>query len=67
MYTEYTVQILGYNTAGDGPRSRPVTARTLTVSGGMGGGGEGTDGQARRGEGRTGVHVRGEGEDGVRM
>ena len=31
MFTEYTVQILGYNTAGDGPRSRPVTARTLTV------------------------------------
>lgn len=30
MFTNYTVHVLAFNTAGDGPRSDPVTARTLT-------------------------------------
>lgn len=30
-YTEYRIQILAFNPAGDGPRSQPVKARTLQV------------------------------------
>lgn len=30
-YTEYRIQILAFNPAGDGPRSLPVTVRTLQV------------------------------------
>lgn len=29
MYTEYRIQIVAFNPAGDGPRSIPVTVRTL--------------------------------------
>ena len=29
MYTEYRIQIVAFNPAGDGPRSVPVTVRTL--------------------------------------
>lgn len=28
-YTEYRIQILAFNPAGDGPRSRPITVKTL--------------------------------------
>jgi len=31
-YTEYRIQILAFNPAGDGPRSKPVTVKTLQVS-----------------------------------
>lgn len=28
-YTEYRIQILAFNPAGDGPRSKPITVKTL--------------------------------------
>lgn len=28
-YTEYRIQILAFNPAGDGPRSQPITVKTL--------------------------------------
>lgn len=31
-YTQYRIQILAFNPAGDGPRSVPVMVRTLQVS-----------------------------------
>jgi len=31
-YTQYQIAILAFNPAGDGPRSQPVTVRTLQVS-----------------------------------
>ena len=37
MYTNYSVAILAFNPAGEGPRSEPVSVRTLQVIG-MGGG-----------------------------
>lgn len=30
-YTQYRIQILAFNPAGDGPRSQPVTVKTLQV------------------------------------
>jgi protein sidekick len=30
-YTTYRIQILAFNPAGDGPRSTPITVRTLQV------------------------------------
>jgi protein sidekick len=31
-YTKYRIQILAFNPAGDGPRSKPITVKTLQVS-----------------------------------
>lgn len=30
-YTKYRIQILAFNPAGDGPRSKPITVKTLQV------------------------------------
>ncbi len=31
MFTNYSISILAFNPAGEGPRSQPVSARTLQV------------------------------------